>query len=290
MKTKNNRREFLKTSALVGSGIAISQANLLEAKDEVKPANETLKTLHKLRTIHGNFTNKPVPDEMIEQILQASVRAANASNMQSYSIIVVKDRAKMKKVCQYQGGCLLLYCVDHNRLMASAKALGHPYHVDSVPTLVTGCINAAFAAQTAVIAARSLGLDCLTTNGIHRGKMDRVWRLLNLPEKNCFPLIAVVIGYPTEEPDYMKGRLAGPGVIHREAYHMPTPEELEAITKQYDDKDLHLGLRDNWDQQGHKHYQDWLHKAWLRRASKPTEQETQMLTMIKKCGYVENEG
>ncbi|MCG8701078.1 MAG: nitroreductase family protein, partial [Bacteroidales bacterium] len=192
MKSQNDRRSFLKTSALVGSGIALSQAKLLEAKEEIKPTNDTLKTLHKLRTIHGNFTDKPVPDDKIEQILQASVRAANASNMQSYSIIVVKDRAKMKKVCQYQGGCLLLYCIDHNRIKASAEALGHSYHADNATNFVTASINAAFAAQTAVIAARSLGLDCLTTNGIHRGKMDRVWRLLNLPEKGCFPLIAVV--------------------------------------------------------------------------------------------------
>ena len=240
-----------------------------------------------MRTIHGNFKDQAVPDEHIEQILQASIRAANSSNMQTYSIVVVKDRQKMEKVCQYQGGCLLLYCVDYTRLKASAASLGHPYHPDSITHFVTACINTSFAAQTAVIAARSLGLDCLTTNGIHRGNMERVWNLLGLPKEHCFPLIAVVMGYPTQEPDHLKGRLDGIGVIHREAYHTPTSEELEAIARQYDDKEKHLALNDNWGQQGHPHYLDWLFKVWLKRNANATEQETQMLSMLKTCGFVE---
>ena len=57
------------------------------------PANETLKTIHSLRTIHGNFSDKAVPDDTIRLIIGASVRAANASAYQSYSIVVVKDAA-----------------------------------------------------------------------------------------------------------------------------------------------------------------------------------------------------
>jgi nitroreductase len=284
MRNPKTRRDFLKNSAFLSSGVILGQAYSLDA---ATPANETLKTLHKLRTIHGNFTDRAIPDDRIEQILQASVRAANSSNMQTYSIVVVKDREKMKQVCQYQGGCLLLYCVDYNRIKASAASLGHTYHPNSIVHLVTACINTAFAAQTAVIAARSLGLDCLTTNGIHRGDMKRVWKLLDLPEKHCFPLIAVVIGYPAQEPDYLKGRLDGVGVVHRENYHKPTTKELEEITRQYDDKKTHLSLNDNWGQQGHQHYLDWLFKVWLRRNAKPTEQETQMLRVLKQCGFVE---
>ena len=290
MSTQKNRRDFLKNSALLSSGAILAQAHSLHAatpETRALPGNETLKTLHKLRTIHGNFKDQAIPDEQIEQILQASIRAANSSNMQTYSIVVVKDRQKMKQVCQYQGSCLLLYCVDYSRLKASATSLGHPFYPNSIVHFVTACINTAFAAQTAVIAARSLGLDCLTTNGIHRGNMERVWRLLDLPKKHCFPLIAVVMGYPTQEPDYLKGRLDGVGVIHRDAHHKPTPEELEAIAHQYDDKEKHIALNDDWGQQGHKHYLDWLFKVWCKHDAKPTEQETQMLSMLKQCGFVE---
>ncbi len=35
--------------------------------------------------------------------------------------------------------------------------------------------------ELAAIAARPLGIDYLITNGIHRGNMERVWNLLDLP-------------------------------------------------------------------------------------------------------------
>lgn len=124
----NNRRNSLKQGMLLG-GVLLARSNVeLVAVEEkpsgqpkTQPANETLKTIGSLRTIHGNFLNKEIPDAEVQQILQASIRAANASNMQSYSIIVVKDRALMKQVCTYQGGCMFLYCVDSNRLKDSAK-------------------------------------------------------------------------------------------------------------------------------------------------------------------------
>jgi nitroreductase len=293
MGDKENRRSFLKTSMLLGSGAALSQTCLSEAvaqkkqTDSVKFPNETIKTIQNLRTIHGNFIDKEIPDETIELILQSSIRAANASNMQSYSIVVVKDREKMKQVCTYQGSCMLLYCVDFTRLKDSAASLGHAYHPDNIVNLITAGINTAFAAQTAVIAARSLGLDCLTTNGIHRGNMERVWTLLDLPKTHCFPLIAVVIGYPTQEPPYKMGRLDGAGVIHREKYHHATKQEIEQIISACDDKARHLALNDVWDSQGHKHYLDWFFKVWAGRNATPTGTESQMFRLLRRSEFID---
>jgi len=284
----NDRRTFLQRGALVGGGLLLMRAHSESAtvQGQSQPANETLKTIANLRTIHGNFLDKEVPDAMIQQVLQASVRAANASNTQSYSIVVVKDRALMQQVCTYRGGCMLLYCVDFNRLKAGAESLGHPYFPDNIVNFVTASINTAFAAQTAVIAARSLGLDCLTTNGIHRGDMDRVWKLLELPQKHCFPLIAIVLGYPAQEPDHRMGRLAGAGVVHNGKYQPLTKDQVEKITVAYDDPGQHLGLNDTWKTDGYKHYLDWFFKAWAG-GSKPTKKETQMLSLLKRSGFVE---
>ena len=287
-KKPNDRRAFLKQGALLGGGILLMRPNpeSTMAEGQVQPANETLKTIGNLRTIHGNFLDKEVPEATVQQILESSVRAANASNMQSYSIIVVKDRALMKQVCTYQGGCMLLYCVDYNRLKASADLHGYPYFPDNVTSFVTASINAAIAAQTAVIAARSLGVDSLMTNGIHRGDMERVWRLLDLPQTYCFPLIAVVLGYPAQEPDHRIGRLDGAGVVHEGKYHPLTKDQVEEITRKYDDVQQHLGLNETWKADGYKHYLDWYFKAWLG-GGKPTEKETQMLRLLKRSGFVE---
>ena len=296
MKTKSHRRTFLKQGAVLGGGGLLLGAPSPRTRPDDRqansragsppPVNDTVNTIGSLRTIHGNFLDKPLPDSALQTILRASLRAANASNMQSYSIVVVKDRAKMKAVCTYQGSCMLLYCVDFNRLKASAESLGYSYFPDNIEEFVTASINASLAVQTAVIAARSMGIDSLITNGIHRGDMERVWRILDLPRTFCFPLIALVLGYPTEEPPCLKGRLDGPGVIHYETYHQLTKEEVAGITRQYDDKERHLALNENWEAQGYKHYMDWWFKDWLQ-GSKPTERETQMFRFLKRSGFVE---
>jgi hypothetical protein len=80
------RRCFMKQSLALGGGAALlSKAGGLDAGPAGKTtaANETLDTLLRLRTIHGNFTDRDIPEEEVEQVLKACVRAANASNMQT---------------------------------------------------------------------------------------------------------------------------------------------------------------------------------------------------------------
>ncbi len=274
---------FFLTSSIFGKTHAASKdhAPLLS-----QSGNETLKTIHSLRTIHGNFSSQDIPDKKLQQILQASIQAPNASALQSYSIIVIKDREKMKDICGYQGSVVLLYCVDYNRLKASAQSLGYDYHPEGMMRFITGSTSTILAVQTAVIAAKALGIDSLVTNGIHRGDMLRIWYILDLPKKHCYPLIALVLGYADQEPFYHKGRLDGAGVIHQEKYHQLTPEEIEEITQQYDNQDLHLGLNENWDKV-HEHYLDWLFTKWLGVGAKPMDKEGQAFTLLKRSDFVD---
>jgi nitroreductase len=296
MKTESHRRSFLRQSAVLGGGLTIlgaeaqgavtAEPSSIAAAKSAPAANETLDTIHSLRTIHGNFRDKPLAEGSLETILQATIRAANASNTQSYSIVVVQDRKLMQDVCTYRGSCMLLYCVDFNRMKASAEHLGYSYFPDNMEAFVTSSVNVGLAVQTAAIAARSLGIDYLITNGIHRGDMERVWKLLDLPAEYCFPLIAMVLGYPTEEPTGLKGRLDGPGVIHHEKYQRVNKDQVEEIVLQYDDPGRHLTLNEQWKARGYAHYLDWLFRDWMG-ASKPTEKETQMLRLLKRSGFVE---
>ena len=282
----SDRRSFVRQGALLGGGLGLLRAREASA-DATR--NATLDTIHELRSTHGNFTGKAVPEDVLQQILQASVRAASASNMQSYSIVVVRDPSLVQKVCTYTAPRMLLYCVDYNRTQATADHVGLPYHADSVVDFVTGAVNTTLAAQTAVVAARALGVDSLLTNGIHRGDMERVWKLLELPEIGCFPLIAVVLGYATEPPRERKGRLSGAGVVHDGKYHRLTGEELDALVKQHDDPASHLALNDAWRQEGRKHYFEWFFGTWQARAARPTTSETPMLRLLKRAGFIETQ-
>lgn len=297
MKQKTERRNFIKSSLLALSGAIFYKSKLAaNANYDVDSStgallhtpNDTLNVIHNLHTTHGNFSHKEIPEADLEQIRLASVHGANSSNMQTYSIILVKDRQKIKDITTYEGSALFLFCVDFNRLIDCAKQLGHAYYPDNMTNFVTASINTTIAAQTAVIAAQSLGLDTLLTNGIHRGDMQRVWDILELPQEKCFPLIALVLGYATEEPLYHAGRLDGVGIFHEEKYHKLTTEEINEIIATYDNKEKHLGLYENWDQDGHAHYLDWLHSYWLGRASEPTKSETAVFSFIKRSGFVES--
>ena len=297
MKQSLQRRNFLRNGLIAISGLMFIQnrtkagktANSL-AEANFQPVNQTLEIINNLHTTHGNFQDKPIPDADIELIKKASVRAANASNMQTYSIIVVKDRKKIKDVSTYEGSAMLLFCIDYNRLIDCANSLEHDYYPDNMTNFVTASINTSLAAQTAVIAAQSMGIDTLLTNGIHRGDMQRVWGILDLPQKKCFPLIALVLGYATEEEPFHKGRLEGTGVFHQEKYQKLTPEEIQLLIDTYDNKENHLGLYEGWDKDGHKHYLDWLHSYWLGDQSKPTTATTEVFKFIKRSGFVEPEG
>jgi len=277
----------MKSSALLGGGLILRAAAVRAnaATPAAAPANSTLNTLQSLRTIHGNFADQPLPDTALEAILQTSLRAANASNSQSYSIIVVKDRQLMRDVCGYAGSCLLLYCADYSRMKVCAQSLGYTYEPGTIVDFVTATINAALVAQTAVIAAKSLGIDSLLTNGIHRGDIERHWKLLDLPPEHCFPIIALVLGYPTQEPAFQRGRLDGTGVIHTGKYRPLSKVEADEITRRYDDKLLHVGSED-WDANGYAHYLDWYLKDWVYAGRKITA-ETPMLRRLKRSGFVE---
>jgi nitroreductase len=297
MKQKVQRRNFLKSGLLAAAGGLLLKnhlnANVNHDIDSSTGAsldstNATLDVINKLHTTHGNFTDKEIPEVDLERIKKASVRGANSSNMQTYSIVCVKDRQKIKDISTYEGSALLLFCIDFNRIISCANHLGHTYYPDNMTNFVTASVNTTIAAQTAVIAAQSLGIDTLLTNGIHRGDMQRVWDILELPQEKCFPLIALVLGYATEEPPYHKGRLDGVGIFHEDNYHKLTEAEIIEIITKYDEKENHLALDENWDQDGHAHYLDWLHNYWLGRATEPTKKETAVFSYIKKSGFVES--
>jgi nitroreductase len=224
--------------------------------------NETLQTIHGLRTIHGNFSDRQVSDDDLTTIVEASVRAANASARQSYSIVIVDDPETMHELCGYRASRLLLYCVDYNRICDVAEHLGYTFHAGEPISFVTGTIDTVLAAQTAAIAAKSLGIDTFFTNGIHRGDMRRIYEILDLPEQGCFPLIALLLGYAAEEPEFQKGRLSGAGVVHRGRYRHVSEDEAAQLVAEHDDPERHLGLVTDWEEQGHEHYLEWFYKDW----------------------------
>jgi len=251
--------------------------------------NETLETIHSLRSIHGNFSDREISNEDLQEILDASVRAANAGNMQTYSIVVVDDRAVMKELCHYVGSVALVFCVDHSRIVDAAQYLGHPFSPKTAGWFITGSTDAILAAQTAAIAAKSLGIDSLFTSSLYRGDFTRVYRLLDIPERHCFPLITLVLGYPKAEPKFRKGRLSGTGIIHRGKHRRLTADELEETVHEYDDPERHMAITavGAWRKRGFKHYLDRIFTWWGEGGD--DEDSRQLFAALMKTGFFEKE-
>lgn len=226
--------------------------------------NETIKIIESLKTVR-KFSDKNMPEEHLSLILKSCVNAATASARQTYSIIVVDDKEVMKEI-GYVGNKMLVFCVDFNRVIDAAEYLGFQYeHGVPIVDFITGSTDTILAAQTVAIAAKSLDIDSFFSNCIHRGNISRIYNLLNLPEKYCFPMIALILGYSDEKKSKLtkKGRLSGPGIIHFSKYQRLNNEGLKNIVLEYDSQEKHfLSLISNWKEKGYKHYLEYFYEKW----------------------------
>jgi len=246
--------------------------------------NDTLKTIHNLRSIR-NFSAKEILREDLERILEAALRTANSGGRQVYSIIVIDDRELLEKYF-YKADKALVFCVDYNRWIDCAERLNHKITMGDIRGFLLGSEDAILAAQTATIAAKSLGIDSLHTSSLHREELKKVFTMLNLPEKNCFPLLSVCLGYPAKEPPYLKGRVRN-GVIHYNKYQRLSPEEIDEVIAEYDVEENHFTTmtREEITKEGFEHYLDLSFSRW--KGNFPEEQIKDCYTTLKKVGFFE---
>ena len=246
--------------------------------------NLVLDTIMGLRSIR-RFSEKEISKEDLNKIIKSSVRAANASGRQSYSIIVVDDKEILEKLF-YKANIGLLFCVDYNRIIDTAEYLGYSYKIGGTREFITGSTDTILAAQTAVIAAKSLGIDSLVTNSVHRAPFDKIAEVFNLPEKYCFPLIALCLGYAEVEPPYKKGRLSNSGVIHCGKYSKLNDSELKELVEEYDNQEKKIANRtkEQLKELGFERYLDWFYTVWSTRF-KDVKMEN-MQEVLKKIGFL----
>jgi nitroreductase len=181
-------------------------------------SNPTLDLIMARKSVRS-FEDRPVSAETRKLVLDATLRAPTAGNMMLYSIIEVEDQAlkdRLAVTCDDQpfiarAPWVLVFVADYQRWMdcfeasgaldpAGADAMGDPGEPRARPRegdLVLAIDDALIAAQTAVIAAESLGLgSCYIGDVMERFEEHR--GLLGLP-RYAFPAALLCLGYPTEQ-------------------------------------------------------------------------------------------
>jgi nitroreductase len=248
--------------------------------------NETLETLKKLRTIHWNFNDKEVTDQEISTITKHCMRAANATNLSNYSIIVVDDVDVIKKItsnpCKTK---CLVFCLDYNRIAGTASHLGYDYFPEvSWYGFIGGIFDVSILTQTAVIAAKSLGIDSLITNAIFRQDIRDIKKILKLPEKYCFPVMTLLLGHSDKPDTQTIGRLSANHVVHKGTYTPISDISHEDIIAEFDN------IYPEYLNEQYPHYLDWYHQVWEKpseysKRGKSSKLDEQIYEVLRESGF-----
>ncbi|KRE06937.1 NADPH-dependent oxidoreductase [Bosea sp. Root381] len=224
----------------VGAGApadALLRARYREAATPAPPHwNAVIGQIVSHRSVR-RYRPDPLPEGIVETLVAAGQSAATSSNLQTWSVIEVSDPARKARLAEVTGGqkhileapTLLVWLADLERLGRLGAERAQPVEgLDYLETLFVGIIDAALAAQNAVLAAESLGLGTVYIGAL-RNDPERVARELGLPAK-VLPVFGLCVGYPDESVvTGIKPRLSPSLVLHRERYGEGfTPEAIAA--------------------------------------------------------------
>ena len=198
--------------------------------------NETLELLMKRKSMRV-FEDRPVPDEVKQTLLKASLRAATAGNMTLYTIIDVTDpelKKTLSVTCDNQpfiadAPLVLIYCADYRRWYQAFCQVEETVRKPSYGDFMLAAEDAIIAAQTAVTAADALGLGTCYIGDILENCED-VRSALALPPY-AVPAAMLVLGRPTQQQRERRkpARFDARDIVRENRYRRMTPEEHEAM-------------------------------------------------------------
>lgn len=195
------------------------------AEPKTGPWNDTLALLMSHRSVRS-FVPDPVPDGTLETLVAAAQSAATSSNLQTWSVVAVSDPEVRKQLAVVAGNqkhievcpIFLVFLADTSRLARLSAAegkelVGLPY----LESFLVASIDAALAAQNAVVAAESLGLSTVYIGAL-RNDVTRVSQLLGLPA-GAAPVFGLCVGHAAPgRGGEVKPRLPQDAVLHRGTY------------------------------------------------------------------------
>lgn len=199
------------------------------------PWNAHLALLLAHRSVRG-YAPDPLAEGTFETLVAAAQSAATSSNLQAWSVIAVDDPAKKAELARIAGNqghivqcpLFMVWLADlsrHGRLGAArGESLEAPAYLE---TFLVAAIDAALAAQNAVVAAESLGLGTVYI-GAMRNDPEAVARILGLPD-GVFGVFGLCVGVPAPGAGEVKPRLPQEAVAFHGRYG--TPREAALIDR-----------------------------------------------------------
>jgi nitroreductase len=207
--------------------------------------NPTVETILNRRSVRS-YDNRPLEAYVKNEILNATLRAPTAGNLMLYSIIEVNDQNKkntLAKTCDNQpfiatAPWVLLFLADYQRwhdyfLACDVEKFcarnGLTMRLPAEGDLMLACCDAVIAAQTAVIAAESLGVgscyigDIMENYEVHQALFD-------LP-RYTFPICLLCFGYPDPKAKSRKqtSRFERKFIVFQDSYKHLKADDFEEM-------------------------------------------------------------
>jgi nitroreductase len=170
------------------------------------------------------YEDRPVSQDLVNEILEAARLAPSASNLQTWRFKVVNDGDTRKALRQAafnqkfveEAPVVIVACADFLAFDDRAKRTLELLRSSARPSLtmimrymrsgsgedseerqlVNAVINVSIAVENMVLAATSMGLG---TCWVRAFSPEKVAEILSLPPE-CPPLILLPLGYPAEDP------------------------------------------------------------------------------------------
>ena len=214
--------------------------------------NQTIDLLRSHRSVR-RYTDRSLPDGLLEELVACGQQASTSSNLQAYSIIHIADsdrKTEMAGLCAdqlqiRQSAAFLAVCADlHRDRLAFDMHRGERFDDSYVEAIMIAAVDAALVMQNISVAAEAHGLGICMIGAIRNHPIE-VGRLLELPD-HVFAVSGLCLGYPDpEHPTAVKPRLPQPAILHRDRYlnddamlvHMQTYDQ--AMTDFYNEQGMH---------------------------------------------------
>ena len=171
----------------------------------MKPITDPLELFRHQRAVRA-WSERPVPDELVEQVLRAAIHGPSGSNTQPWHFIVVRDQQLKDRLSEaYEEAIQEAYGASQPSRGADRQPLS------AAPVLIVACVDtpesgrAGFQTgasiypnvQNIMLAARALGLGTVLTT-LHRRRRERVHEILGIPD-HIESAAIIPLGWPTRD-------------------------------------------------------------------------------------------
>jgi nitroreductase len=203
-----------------------------EPRWQERAASAALEALLAHRSVR-QYLPEAVEPGTLELLIAAAQSAASSSNLQLWSVVNVEDPELRRALSLVAGDqahvrkapLFLVWVADLHRAAELARLRGiQADGLNYLESFLVASVDAALAAQNAVVAAEALGLGTVYIGAL-RNQPERVAELLALP-KHAFAVFGLCVGWP--EPTAaaaIKPRLPQAVVLHQDRYRFAGPEQ-----------------------------------------------------------------